>query len=146
VIASSARRSPAALTRPAARRHRHAVIGKYLLFRVIRCGKLPCFLVLGLELLAHRRNPGLERFALAFAFASSRLHFMVSREIGGSFACLLGLPCRSRKHAFRTQVCVDELEAAVSQEKLADLVGVSHAARFQDKHCAIALAAELDIP
>jgi hypothetical protein len=55
------------------------------------------------------------------------------------------LPGRAGKDALGTRIHVDEVNAIAGNQKLPNLIGMSHAARFEDIHRPGALAAKLDV-
>ena len=83
--------------------------------------------------------------ALAFQFELPALHFLLAQRLHGFLLRLLHQPRRAGQHAARTDVHIPQFHAVIGQQELADLVRVRHAARFQDVHAAIALAADFDV-
>ena len=76
---------------------------------------------------------------------SSALHLLLpchglAAVVGG-----LGQPGRAGQHAAGSEVDVEQLDAVIGEEELADLVGVRHAARLEDVEAAVALAAQLEV-
>src|SRR4029450_7656069 len=84
------------------------------------------FIRFSLELLAQRRDPGLERVPLAVQLSLPRLALLLQAEGGGSLLRLLGLPRGSGQDALGAEIDVRQLDPLAREEELADLVRVGH--------------------
>ena len=99
-----------------------------------------------LEFAPQRRDLGLDaRCASAPVPAACGPLSRLSGDRRGPLAGLLGQAHRTGEDALRADVDVPQLDPAVGEQELADLVGVRHAARLQDVQAAVALAAQLDV-
>src|SRR3954471_15362174 len=89
-------------------------------------------LLFHLELGAERRDARLQRLAFEVQLAPPALDLLLPQQVVAAFARLLVPPGRAGEHPFRTEIDVDQLDAVIGEQELADLVRVAHAARIQD--------------
>src|SRR5947207_738828 len=91
-----------------------------------------------------RRHLRVERGAQTRERPLPALELLLMRERGGPLLGFLGQARRPRDNSARARVDVHELDAVVGEEKLTDLVGVTHPARLEHVEPAVPLAARLE--
>ena len=98
-----------------------------------------------LKLLTHGFDAGFKGFLPATALPLDALGLLLAVEGSGCLARLLRKAAGSGEYSFGADINIEQIDALSGEQKFAELVGVRHAARFQDVQGAVALGVELDI-
>src|SRR5271163_738177 len=125
--------------------HRGTILDLFLFALVLRGHRFVYRNRLGFELRPQCLDLRLHSFALALELDEFDLALVGLANRSVAFLLLQCYPCRAREHPGRTEIDFDQPDSFRAQEELTNLIGMIHAARFQNVESTIALARKLDV-
>ena len=125
--------------------HGRAVLGELHLAGLLLGDALQEDFFFGRKLRAQHGDLQIQGLALPLQPALLGLDLLLPEKRLGLLLGFLRQPGGAGQHARRPEIDVHQFDAAIGQPELAQLVGMGHAAGFQEVHGAVAFASQLDV-